>query len=297
MNLEKALTLYLGGIEKPVITAYDFGLIVFQFYKRKKYKNENINISKDVPGRSDINRYLDRLVDNGILSPIRGIASEAAFSILGKSDIGVAEIICSIDPFAYISHLSAMEYHGLTERIPKIVFLSTFPSPLWREKAKEKMIKDYGEILESDISMQDFPRLTNIKIEKINGISINSYRSKSIGSFVSVENRRLRVSSIGRTFLDMLREPQLCGGLRHVIDVYVENAGSFKKLIIDEIDRNGTLIDKSRAGYVLEEHCKIYTPVIDEWSKNVLRGGSRKLDPHEPFSSEFSEKWCISLNY
>ena len=35
---------------------------------------------------------------------------------------------------------------------------------------------------------------------------------------------------------------------------------------------------------------------IDEWAKNVQRGGSRKLDPEGPYRETFSERWSLSLN-
>lgn len=52
---------------------------------------------------------------------------------------------CVVDPFAYLSHLSAMEYHGLTQRMPSMLFLSS-PAPIeWKTFAEARMWQDLGE--------------------------------------------------------------------------------------------------------------------------------------------------------
>jgi len=94
----------------------------------------------------------------------------------------------------------------------------------------------------------------------------------------------------------MLRNPSLCGGIYHVLDVYRENAKRYLRLIIDEVDRHGSAIDKVRVGYVLEERLGLTEPRVEKWIENVQRGGSRKLVADEPYKPVFSEKWCLSIN-
>lgn len=296
MKLEKALTLHLGSLDQSIITAYELGLIILRFYRKKRFHGEAISVQKAAPDQQDVSRYRDKLKGAGILDPLKDFPEDKVFSIFGKTDFSAKEVVCAVDPFAYISHLSAMEYHGLTDRMPKILFFSTLPQTLWGKKAREKTQKDYEEFQELSSDSFELTKLTRIHLDKFKGTSFHRYQSKHVGSYVSVGGKKIRVSSIGRTFLDMLREPSLCGGIRHVLDVYENNAKNFKKLIIDEVERHGTSIEKARAGYIFEEYCKIIDPVIDEWAKHVSRGGSRKLDPNEAFSSEFSERWCISIN-
>ena len=101
---------------------------------------------------------------------------------------------------------------------------------------------------------------------------------------------------IGRTFLDMLRRPDYCGGMRHVMEIFGTSAGQYRPLIIDELDQHGNAIEKARTGYLLEEHAHIQDERINEWAKHCQRGGSRKLDPEAPFRETYSERWCLSLN-
>jgi len=104
------------------------------------------------------------------------------------------------------------------------------------------------------------------------------------------------VATRGRTFLDMLRDPQLCGGLSHVLQVYKEHAPQSLRLILDEVDQHGKPIDKVRAGWILESVCHIHDPRIDAWTVFAQRGGSRKLDASAEYSPEFSERWALSIN-
>jgi predicted transcriptional regulator of viral defense system len=113
---------------------------------------------------------------------------------------------------------------------------------------------------------------------------------------VTVQGKPRRVATIGRTFLDMLREPDLCGGIYHVLDIFAEQAPRYLRLIVDEIDRHGTKIDKVRAGYVLAERLNLTHPAFAVWQTCAQRGGSRKLDAQADYSPRFSETWCLSIN-
>jgi predicted transcriptional regulator of viral defense system len=111
-----------------------------------------------------------------------------------------------------------------------------------------------------------------------------------------VQGKPRRVATIGRTFLDMLRAPDSCGGIYHVMDRYAAEAPRYLRLIVDEIDRHGTNIDKVRAGYVLAERLKLAHPAFDAWRAFAQRGGSRKLYAQAGYSPRFSETWCLSIN-
>ena len=81
-----------------------------------------------------------------------------------------------------------------------------------------------------------------------------------------------------------------------MLDVYEESAGSHLGAIIAELTNHGTKIDRVRAGYILEEICHISDDRISAWVGDAARGGSRKLDPQAEYSSNFSERWSLSIN-
>jgi predicted transcriptional regulator of viral defense system len=253
-------------------------------------------LKKQDPDSRDYKRQLNFLLKTGILTPNTSFPKSTVFNILGKDTSSAEEIACIVDPFAYISHLSAMEWHGLTDRISKTVFLSSLPQVQWTQFALERMKKDCGGDQSYSFYSRNLPRLKRIRLNKIGRKNIHRYSNIHRGAFKSVKDKTLRVSTIGRTFLDMIRRADFCGGIHHVIDIYQEYAKQYQQLIIDEINRHGKQIDKVRAGYILDKLCGLQSDSLEAWVQFVQRGGSRKLDPFEEYSSTYSERWCLSLN-
>ena len=236
-----------------------------------------------------------QLVDISLISEIHPISESKGYLLFGKSKASPAEIICSLDPFAYISHLSAMEFHGLTDRFPSILYVTRPSLSVWKQQAQIRITRDL-HIEKAPYLLTGLPKLTPIKIARLNQTPIHFWERSQLGAFRLVSGSKLRVATIGRVFLEMIREPALCGGLQHVVDVYSAEAKRYLRLIIDEIDRHGLPIDKVRTGYLLTEVCQLEAPEFQEWQKLAQRGGSRKLDPDGEYATAFSERWKLSIN-
>ena len=69
----------------------------------------------------------------------------------------------------------------------------------------------------------------------------------------------------------MLRNPELCGGINHVLKTYDEYAKTYLRLITDEIDSLGKPIDKVRAGYIISERLGIDNEIVNNWAKYAQR--------------------------
>jgi len=188
-----------------------------------------------------------------------------------------------------------MAHHGLTERIPSALFVSSPDAKAWKQFAVERMEKD----LKQDYAIYQsngLPILLRLKMDKIGRRDVHRFASSHLGAYVIVKGKTLRVSSLGRTFLDMLRNPELCGGMRHVMEVFEEQGTQYLPLIVKEIDLHGAKIDKVRAGYILEERMKLKDVTVESWAAFAQRGGSRKLDASAEYMPTWSDKWCLSLN-
>ncbi|MEW6267656.1 MAG: hypothetical protein AB1641_31680 [Thermodesulfobacteriota bacterium] len=295
ISLDKAVALSLGDMDQPVITAYRLGLFLWRLHHAGQYQGQRLNVLKDIPEGGDFARMVAKLEEAGVLQEGKGFPRRSVYHVLGRERGAPEDVACAVDPFAYVSHLSAMAYHGLTDRIPQMLFLSSPAPPKWRAFARERMAKDLGESF-SAYHQSGLPRLHRIEFSKIARYTVNRYASLHPGAFKLVEGRSRRVATIGRTFLDMLRNPELCGGIRHVLDVFEEFGQRYLELIADEVDRHGKNIDKVRAGYVLEEHCRLNSERFEPWRRLVQRGGSRKLDPAGEYRETYSARWCLSLN-
>jgi hypothetical protein len=285
-DISREVALKLGDLDQPVVTDYQLALIVVDVLSRIPHKHLT---------KKKFWEVARALSENGIITPHKDFPGSKVFSIIGKKSFDPGDVICAIDPFCYVSHLNAMSYHGLSDRIPSVLIISSPASKEWKPFAIAKMEKDLGDRTEEYFENR-LPLLQKIRLNKIGKHPIVKYSSIHLGAFKVIKDRTFRVSSIGRTFLDMVREPRLCGGMSHVVEIYKKYGRQYKRLIIDEVDRNGNSIEKSRVGYLLEEVCNIADDKFIVWAKSVQRGGSRKLDPHEEYSSSYSEKWCISIN-
>lgn len=296
LNLAGALSLKLSKEHaSSVLTNHQMAVYLFELYRDKEYGGRRVRVLKPSPDNSDLKRVKEALIKNGIIQAQPEIAS-GVFRYLARPNFESEQIICGTDPFAYVSHLSAMVHYGFTDRLPKIIFASTWDAPRWREEARKHMEKQLGNHYLEYLACS-LPRLRHIKLKAISKQQVSIYASNSIGSFVLVRDRDFRVSSIGRTFLDMLRRPDLCNGMSHVLDVFEEHAKRHLTLIINELDQHGSKIECARAGYILEEICGINNDNrIDAWQAHVQRGGSRKLDPLRDYEPDFSDRWSISLN-
>ena len=214
----------------------------------------------------------------------------------GHKDTDPAELLCQADPFGHVAYLSAMAHHGLTNRIPRVLYFRTLDPKGWSAAARARMAKDLGGRLDEYLA-HDLPPLRHTRIDRYGGIVVQTLRSQAAGSgWRPVGERGLRVSTLGRTFLDMLQRPELCGGIRHVIELFEEHARTYLGVILPDITQHGSKIDQARAGYILEERCGITDPAIDAWAAGAMRGGSRRLDPQAEYAPVYSERWCLSLN-
>lgn len=296
MELARAIALHLGELDQPVISNYELDMFIFNTLLEKKIGRSQLEPFSQIKTKGQVNNgELNDIIRLGVIIPHKDFPKEKVFNIIGKRGFDIGDIACSVDPFAYTSHLSAMAFHGITDRIPNTLYISTPPPQKWTEFALIKMKKDCRGSLKEYLN-KGFSRLVRIKFDKLNKNPVVRYSSIHWGAFKTIKDRKTRVSTIGRTFLDMVREPDYCGGMRHVIEVFKEFGSSYKQLIIDEVDRHGNQIEKTRVGYLLEEICGIKDNIIEKWANSTQRGGSRKLDPTGEFSSTYSERWGLSLN-
>lgn len=274
----------LNKLDQPAISRYELAFIIYE---------QTLRIANESLIHTEYKKIIDSASIKTLLSNHNN--QHAYFYLFGRSKASIYDIICSLEPFCFISHLSAMEYHGLTNRLPKLVFLTSPPPKRWKELAEIKMKKDYKSL--EIIADGGLPELARIQPKTLSTYTLKWYHSLQQGFFKSIQGRPLRVSTIGQTYLDMVKKPDFCGGIRHVIEVFQEHGKTHLPLILHTVDTHGTQIAKIRTGYILSEICNLKDRTIDKWQEEeVQRGGSRKLDAANEYSSQYSERWCLSIN-
>ena len=273
---------------KPVLSHFEFFRIVLAMYRESSGKR--LYLRREAPDRDDIARFRSILKTASAITGDRNYGSRV-IRVLSVPDLPAEDIVCLVDPTCYVSHLSAMQRWGLTDRTPRALAL-TRPD---RKTAAAALRAHMNEAM-NKAENNPYPLTLVQHPHRVRRRDVTMYESKTAGAFMTNRGTDIRLSTVGQTFLDMLQRPDLCGGMSHVLDVWEEHASTFLDEIASTIDQTPKALIKSRAGYILEERLGLHHPCIERWKAFGQRGGSRKLDPTRDFAPVFSETWMISLN-
>lgn len=204
------------------------------------------------------------------------------------------EVMMTADPFCYLSHASALAFHGLAPEQLEVHF--TLPDrKTWQILAKAKMEAVIG-FPPDEAEPDELPfRLTRqIPLPLVRGRSVLRHELRF--TVAATVRNGIRATPIGETFRDTLAAPHWCGGIRAVIDIWREHATKYVDEIITSVNTSAEKILRVRAGYLLDEVLGINDPRISAWAADAQRGSSRKLDSATAYESRFSEKWMLSIN-
>lgn len=291
-NLAESLARRLDAQDKPVLSNYEIFAILTRIYK----DGDARYLRGDKPNHDIFRRTRALLVAEGIIRSDNDY--HPLYRVISKSDAAAEDIACSVDPYCYISHMSAMQRYGLTNRRPEALFLTEPTAALKRQLVKTEAPS--GNIqFDNDLDRFNGPaeRPTAVRHPgSVRGRRLEILSTKHVGEQVAIKGTLARIATIGQTFLDMLDEPARCGGMAHILEIWSEHVRTYLDDVLTTIDGAPKPILKVRAGYILEERLGVTDSRVAAWSALAQRGSSRVLVAGEPFASEFSEKWMLSLN-
>ncbi|WP_291820854.1 hypothetical protein [Bosea sp. (in: a-proteobacteria)] len=318
IGIDAALRKALVANQRPVVTEYALFLILRQLISDKVVDGVPIRQvkSSSVANRDTLRSRIRSLLkgryarpdedfypgvnDGEPRDPSSGGQHYKVLRIADVPDASAEEISALVDPFCYLSHLSAMQRYGLTNRSPAGLVISTPEVKLWREQRDAKIAKDYAHVQIDERFELGAP--TRMPLEKIDlpetlrGRALDRHTTKHRTELRPIRGSFARIPAIGEVFVQMIDRPELCGGINHVLEVWAGEAKTYLDEIIKAVDGHDQSIIKVRAGYLLETLAEARDPRIDAWQKFAQRGGSRKLDSGAPYLAIFSEKWMLSLN-
>ena len=285
---DKCLADKLREMNQAVITRYGFFRLIQEMYREGTVRS----LRRDtVPNERFYYRYFGKLARLDMIDPDPDYGSRLVRVRIVSSQ-PVEEIVCLADPLCQLSHLSAMQRWGLTDRFPGVMIF-TRPD---KETARMRLV----EMMENDPYPLPPERFRLRPVDhppRVRNRAIQVTESRAPGDCVEMPDRPLRLATIGQTFLDMLQRPELCGGMSHVLEVCDEHAEHWYEEIIAAVNACSKKVVKCRAGYILEERVGIRHKAIDTWKASTpQRGGSCKLDPSRDYAPVFSESWMLSLN-
>jgi predicted transcriptional regulator of viral defense system len=205
-------------------------------------------------------------------------------------DVSEEQLLQEADPWAVLSHLTALTLHGLTDLIPTQIFATVA-----RTDRDDRQVP-LGTTAEDWIGL-NWPisrrparvrhsavTWTEVKNEWFFGVEVGY----SLGAAVYVTDRE-------RTLIDALRSPDKSGGIAKVFEAWKRADAMNVDRLVDYTDRFDNQILRQRVGFLLEA-LQRPNPRRDRWRKHLVRGGSVRLAAGEPYDERFAADWNLSLN-
>lgn len=234
---------------------------------------------------------LRRLVHQGELEPIAGVSDLylVASPYAKQGAVAEDELLIESHPYAALSHLSALVFHGLTDLIPNEMHAT---------------IADQRDELPLGTDPSDWtgiPLVRGRPIPAIREMPIRWHRlrrgSGATGTAVyEPRGYPVRVTDPEMTLLDGLLHPEWSGGFENVLRAWRTAADMFDvDRLVTHVEAADVGLLRQRAGWILEE-LGVRDARLDGWAARAVRGGSSKLVGSAPFAPTFSERWKISLN-
>lgn len=239
--------------------------------------------------------YINKLIDNGVLS---NTSTRHIYTLPNINQFSEIQNVYSAYKYGYISYISAMYWYGITDRIPKTLYLTVPELKQWKKMSLEDVKNEYSQ------EMVEYEELFNNLLDeypKSGKFLKTDLYIRSTKNYLpsDMKGNEVKVREIGQLFIDMLNTPSLCGGVQHVMDVFLEYGMTYSRKIIISTDRYGSKIDKARIGFLLNTVMNIEDTTLNKWKKECVneRGSSRKLIASDEFCSIFSPEWNLSINY
>jgi len=200
------------------------------------------------------------------------------------------EILFEANPYAVLSHFTALVFHGMTEEFPKRLF-ATIPS---------EVDNAHLPIGTTRVDWDGLDRPFSRKPATVLDQPVTWSRIQALHFFGYDEHRPyrypIRVTNRERTLIDALQAPGLCGGVGNVLKAWVLSRDEINlDVLVDLVNRLDIGVLRQRVGFILES-LQLTHPALDVWRARAHRGGSSRLVGSRPFASSFDERWNRSLN-
>lgn len=247
-----------------------------QFIFNSKQAQE-IAPTVDIPF-SYLNQTLHYLQRTGWIVRLKNGVYSLSNVLSGASPLHEFQIAMALVQPAAISHWSALNYHHLTEQVPRHIFVLTSAKSLPRKRSKKTQSSEIGY--------------------SVNGIIYQFIKIKPKFFFgveeVWINESKIKITDPERTVLDCLMSPKYCGGFTEILYIIEKHLTQFnlEKMIQYAIQLDTATI--KRLGWILE-HCGVRSAQL-KILQNIPIKGYRLLNPSGPHVGHYNSRWMIQEN-
>lgn len=280
----------LAGEQRRVLSGWR-GLILLRRATFSIAPNERrwSQLPQDV---DDLGPLFHHMRERGEIKRIKGFRHlyEVTVPYARQGFVDEREMLFELHPYAVLSHLSALVFHGLTEEQPKGITVTVATDV-------------QGGLLPIGTSPRDWEGVQwpgGRTPGKINGRPVQWLRIKPERFFGFADYQPLgysmRSMTPERTLIDGLQNPNLCGGITNVLRAWVLAQDTINlDVLLHQAERFDVAVLRQRVGYIVDQ-LGLSHPIVERWRAASQRGGSSRLVASAPFMSTFDKRWNLSIN-
>ncbi len=173
------------------------------------------------------------------------------------------EFVLSLKPNSYLTHHSAAYLHGLTTKEPTAIYLNheQSPKPISNKAlAQERIDAAFKKPVRATRNMAQYKGKT---IHILNGMHTGYY---GVASLSKGQAKKIRLTDIERTIIDISVRPVYSGGVHEVLDIYRRASAKISpdNLVETLVTLNYTYPYHQVIGYYLEK-AGVYEKSAAEW--------------------------------
>lgn len=200
------------------------------------------------------------------------------------------DLLMTLQPDCYFSHYTALYLHGLTEQVPKTIYINKEQTAKSRgEGALTQERIDFALRRPTRLS-NNFTEFQNYKIYLLNGKNTGNL---GVIDMNGPEEEKIRVTDIERTLIDITVRPVYAGGVFEVLRAY--------KIAQPKVSVNKLAATLKKLDYIYPYHQAVgfyleRAGVYKESSISLLKKFGLKYDfylMHQIKEKEYSQKWRL----
>ena len=172
-------------------------------------------------------------------------------------------------PEGYIAYWTALHHHGLTEQIPRAIWVATSC------------------------------RHPTVTIAGVRYIFVTLRPYKLFGQRrIWIEGHPVTIADLEKSLVDALDHPEHCGGISEVakaLTMAVTEQDADLKRLTNYAHRMRNRAIFKRLGYLAERLSLSVGDFLERW-RSALSAGYARLDPGRPTVGPFNRRWRIQIN-
>lgn len=226
-----------------------------------------------------LRQALHHLAKSGWVVRLRNGLYAISSSVPGVTPAHEFEIAMALVSPAAISHWSALHHHGLTEQLPRRVFvLTTTENQIPRSRGSRALSKGSGYVV-GDTTFQ----FIQVKSDRFFGTET-----------VWIGESRITITDPERTLIDGITMPQYCGDFAEVLHAFQMRGDNLNLERIIEYALRLDAATAKRLGWILDQQ-GVDLAKLDPLSQVEIKG-YRTLDPTGPRKGPCNRHWMIQEN-